>query len=165
MDRADQDMTRKNAPRAGARLSDFSLEAFTPYRAAVVAQMLSEGLSHQYRERFGISIPDWRVLVHLSHSGGASVRDIEQRVVMEKSKVSRAAARLEARKLITKRPNPKDKRLVHLALTPQGEGLMRDLLPLAEAFQKRIESCLGADLEVFERGLDKIRAGFGDAGA
>ncbi|MFV0491080.1 MAG: MarR family winged helix-turn-helix transcriptional regulator [Pseudorhodobacter sp.] len=154
-------MTRHDERQADADLRDFSLSGFTPYRTAVVAQLLSEGLSYQYRERFGISIPDWRVLVHLIHSGGGSVRDIEQQVVMEKSKVSRAVARLEARKLISKRPNPGDKRLLHLALTPKGERMMRELLPLADNFQQRVEACLGADLEAFERGLDRIWDTFG----
>ncbi|MEZ5675008.1 MAG: hypothetical protein R3D81_07140 [Thalassovita sp.] len=56
----------------GAVQPVFDLTQFTPYKLALAAQLLSEALARQYRQRFGISIPDWRVLVHLSHSGGAS---------------------------------------------------------------------------------------------
>ncbi|KUF10368.1 MarR family transcriptional regulator [Pseudoponticoccus marisrubri] len=137
-------------------LPEFDLTGFTPYRAAVAAQFLSERLAREYRSRFGISIPDWRVLVHLAHSGGASVRDIENAVVMEKSKVSRTASRLESRGLIAKRPQARDRRLVHLTLTEEGRALMRELLPLAAAFQAKLESVLGADFESFDRTLGRL---------
>ena len=138
----------------------FDLEGFTPYLAAVAAEVLSEGLARQYRERFGISVPDWRVLVHLTHSDGASVRDIEKRVVMEKSKVSRAVARLETRGLITKRQAEGDKRLLHLSMTQDGWALMGELLPMATEFQARIKDRLGDDFEVFQRCLNRLQDGF-----
>lgn len=144
---------------------EFDLDEFTPYMTAIVAQHLSEGLAREYRERFGISIPDWRVLVHLAGSGGASVRDIEKRVVMEKSKVSRTVARLEARKLVQKRPHADDKRLLHLSLTQDGRAMMSELLPLADWFQKRIKARLGADFEVFSRCLHRLRDDFQDGGS
>ena len=137
-------------------LPEFDLMGYTPYRLAVAAQTLSEELAKQYRERFGISIPEWRVIVHVSHSGGASVRDIEARVGMEKSKVSRAATRLEERGFVTKQINAQDRRLIHLSLTAEGRALMVDLLPIAQAYQKEVERRLGATFEGFEAGLDKI---------
>lgn len=135
---------------------DFDLNAFTPYRLAVVAQKLSEELARQYRKQFGISIPEWRVLVHLLQSDDVSVRDIELRVAMEKSKVSRAASRLETSGLIAKRVNATDRRLVELSLTPKGRALMDELIPLATAFQAEIEARLGKALKGFEAGLDNL---------
>jgi DNA-binding MarR family transcriptional regulator len=135
-------------------LPDFDLMRFTPYRLAVAAQRLSEALARQYRARFGISIPEWRVLVHLLHSGDVSVRDIELRVAMEKSKVSRAASRLETAGYIAKRLNTADRRLVHLSLTPKGRALMAELLPLALAFQAEITAQLDTAFSGFEAGLD-----------
>ena len=41
-------------------LPEFDLAGFTPYRLAVAAEKTSEALARQYRERFGISIPEWR---------------------------------------------------------------------------------------------------------
>ncbi len=137
-------------------LPEFDLMGYTPYRLAVAAQTLSEELAKQYRERFGISIPEWRVIVHVAHSGGASVRDIEARVGMEKSKVSRAATRLEERGFVTKQINAQDRRLIHLSLTAEGRALMVDLLPIAQAYQKEVERRLGATFAGFEAGLDKI---------
>lgn len=133
--------------------------AFTPYRLTIAAQKLSDELARQYKDQFDISIPEWRVLVHIAHAGNPSVRDIEAKVGIEKSKVSRAAARLEKRGLITKQTNPSDRRLLHLSLTSEGRALMSKLLPLAENFQKRIEVQLGADIEGLESALNQILTG------
>ncbi len=139
-------------------LPPFDLAGFTPYRLAVAAKRTSEELARQYRARFGISIPEWRVLVHLAHAGDVSVRDIEARVAMEKYEVSRAAKRLAGAGLIVKRAHEGDRRLVRLALTAEGEALMRDLLPLAQAYQEEIDRRLGAALAGLEAGLDRLLA-------
>lgn len=140
-------------------LRNFDLAHFIPYRLAVAAQKLSEMLARQYRERFDISIPEWRVLVHLTQSDGVSVRDIEARVAMEKSKVSRAASRLEENGFVVKKAHEGDRRLVRLELTPEGRALMADLLPLAEAFQYEISEKLGEAQRGFEAGLDRLLEG------
>lgn len=84
------------------------------------------------------------------------MRDIEARIAMEKSKVSRAASRLESAGLITKQINDSDRRLVQLALTEKGRALMRRLLPLAIAYQAEVEALLADTLADFRAGLDRI---------
>lgn len=138
------------------QLPPFDLAGFSPYRLTVAAQRLSDAFARQYRDQFGISNPEWRVLVHLSQSDGTSVRDIEARVAMEKSKVSRAAKRLEQAGYISKKINETDRRLLHLHLTSKGQSLMTDLLPLADRFQQKIENHLGEAFAGLEAGLDKI---------
>ena len=138
------------------QLPPFDLAGFSPYRLTVAAQRLSDAFARQYRDQFGISNPEWRVLVHLSQSDGTSVRDIEVRVAMEKSKVSRAAKRLEKAGYISKKINETDRRLLHLHLTSKGQSLMTDLLPLADRFQQEIENHLGEAFAGLEAGLNKI---------
>lgn len=141
-----------------AEMPEFDLYSFTPYRLAVAAEKLSERLARQYRDRFGISIPEWRVLVHLAQSDDVSVRDIEARVAMEKSKVSRAASRLEASGLIAKTRHEGDKRLVKLRLTANGRAMMAELLVLANAFQAELVAELGDAATKLETGLDRLLA-------
>lgn len=102
------------------QLPPFDLAGFSAYRLTVAAQKLSDAFARQYRDQFGISNPEWRVLVHISQSDGTSIRDIEARVAMEKSKVSRAAKRLEQAGYISKQINKTDRRLLHLHLTSKG---------------------------------------------
>ena len=52
-------------------LPAFDLYGFTPYRLAVAAKRTSEELARQYRDRFGISIPEWRVFAKLVADGSA----------------------------------------------------------------------------------------------
>ncbi len=138
-------------------LPDFDLDRFTPYRLAVAAKRTSEELARRYRARFGITIPEWRVMVHLAHAGdGLSVRDIEARVALEKYEVSRTAKRLAEKGLIAKVADPGDRRLVNLSLTPAGHALMAELLPLAEAYQAEITARLGPALAGLEAGLDRL---------
>ena len=138
------------------KLPEFDLMAFLPYRLSVAADRLSKGLASRYRAEFGISVPEWRVLVHLAHSGDVSVRDIETRVNMEKSKVSRAASRLEAAGYIRKEVDIGDRRLLRLALTVKGRALMSKLLALALDYQRQLETLLKDEMENLNIALDRI---------
>ncbi|MBT8417957.1 MAG: MarR family winged helix-turn-helix transcriptional regulator [Silicimonas sp.] len=143
---------------AGAPLSDdlpvFDLNGFVPYQVSVVAHDLSQGLADDYRRRFGITIPEWRVLVNVGYSDKVSVRDIQKRVRLEKSKVSRAATRLEAAGYLTKRIDPDDRRLLHLELTDKGRALLAEIVPIAKAYQERLTRVLGPDMAALRRSLD-----------
>ena len=143
----------------GITAANFDIADFMPYRLAVAARAFSEEIAAIYREKFGLSIPEWRVLAHLMKEGKASVRDIEARVTMEKSKVSRAADRLRERGLLTKRADTVDRRLVHIELTEEGEALMAELIPMVIALQKDVEARLGEDFEGLDRALTRILQG------
>lgn len=125
--------------------SDFDLTAFLPYRLNAAAERVSRAFARRYRDDFGLSIAEWRVLAHLHAARGApvSVRDIEARVAMEKSQVSRAAARLAQAGHIAKTAQDGDRRLLSLTLTPQGRALMARLIPVALAFQADLVARLG----------------------
>lgn len=131
----------------------FDLAAFLPYELAVAASRVSTAFAGQYRDEFGLSVPEWRVLAHLAQSGAVSVREVQARVDMDKSKVSRAATRLQSAGLIAKAPHQKDGRLVALTLTEKGHALMDRLTPLAEAFQADLLARLGPDAGPLRRAL------------
>nr|WP_255702864.1 MarR family transcriptional regulator [Roseivivax sp. GX 12232] len=124
----------------------------------VAGDRLSAGLARRYRQDFGISVAEWRVLVHLADEGAVSIRDLERRVSLEKSKASRAAARLAQDGYITKIPNPEDRRLLRLSLSDKGRALMAELLPLAADYQARLEALLSEELDALHRALDRVMA-------
>jgi DNA-binding MarR family transcriptional regulator len=121
----------------------FDLTEFLPYQLAVAAERVSRAFAEIYRQEFGLSIPEWRVLAHLNQSGAVSVRDIEARVGMEKSKVSRAVSRLERSGYVGKQINDGDRRLLSLSLTPEGRALVARILPRALEFQAGLVAQLG----------------------
>ncbi|SEL75522.1 DNA-binding transcriptional regulator, MarR family [Roseivivax marinus] len=139
-------------------LPDFDLSRFLPYRLTVAAERLSAALARRYRSEFGISVAEWRVLVHLADAGAVSIRDLEARVHLEKSKASRAASRLVEAGYVVKTANPDDRRLVRLSLSDSGRTLMTDLLPLARAYQERLEYLVAPHLDGLEAALDTFMA-------
>jgi DNA-binding MarR family transcriptional regulator len=120
----------------------FDLDRFLPYLLNVLASRASRQLAAAYEARFGVSIAEWRVIAHLAQNHKVSVREIEARVDMDKSKASRAAARLEAAGLVEKRVNAGDRRLVELTLTRKGRRLFSEIAPLALAFERDFTAAL-----------------------
>lgn len=137
-------------------LPDFDLERYLPYRFSVIAAQLSAKLTKRYKDEFGISMPEWRVLLNVGYANDPSVRDIERRVSLEKSKVSRAAAKLEAKGLIVKDIDPDDRRLVKLRPTQEGRALIGKLIPIARTFQNELSAALNGQEGSLQEALDVL---------
>lgn len=139
-----------------AKLPDFDLEGYLPYRLSIAAEKISKALAAQYRDRYGISIAEWRVLVNVGYAKDQSIRDIEQRVSLEKTKVSRAATRLEAAGYLTKTLDDGDRRLLKLTLTPRGVALLAEIVPLAQSYQAEVQSVLREHYEALQATLARL---------
>ena len=135
------------------------LEQFLPYRLNVVANLVSQALSRIYAERYGIGVPEWRVLVTLGQYGMMTGKAIGAHSHMHKTKVSRAVALLEKRKLVARRANRADLREAFLTLTPPGRAMYDDLAPIALEFGRRLADAMDPDDRVaFERSIDRLTA-------
>ena len=133
------------------------LEEFLPYRLNVLASLVSQALSRIYAERYGIGVPEWRVLVTLGQFGMMTGKAIGSHSHMHKTKVSRAVALLEQRKLVQRKANRADLREAFLALTPAGRGMYDDLAPVALDFSNRLSEVIDpADSAVFDRTVDRL---------
>jgi DNA-binding MarR family transcriptional regulator len=150
----------KDATRLGSAHDDnapLKLEEFLPYRLNVVASLVSQALSRIYADRYGIGVPEWRVLVTLGQFGTMTGKAIGLHSHMHKTKVSRAVALLESRKLIIRRANRSDLREALLALTPAGRTMYDDLAPIALDFANRLTSAVdAADRAAFGRAVDRL---------
>jgi DNA-binding MarR family transcriptional regulator len=133
------------------------LEQFLPYRLNVVASLVSQALSRIYADRYGIGVPEWRVLVTLGQYGMVTGKAIGAHSHMHKTKVSRAVALLERRKLIMRRANRADLREAFLALTPSGRAMYDDLAPIALDFANRLSEVVDpADRPAFDRAVERL---------
>lgn len=136
-----------------------ALDRFLPYLVNTLGNRLSQELGDVYASRFGISIPEWRLIAHLSEHRNVSIREIFARVAMDKTKVSRAAARLELIGIVEKNVNPADRRLVELKLTDAGRALFEQIAPLALSYEAEVLSSLTAEeADTFRRLLGKLIA-------
>ncbi len=142
--------------------SPLTLATFLPYRLSVMSAVVSEGLARLYNERFGIAIPEWRVLATVGEFRSVTAKAVGLHAHMGKVKVSRAAASLETRGLIRRVPNAADGREAFLALTPDGEAMYGEIAPLALSYAGRLtETLSAADRAALDRLIDLLlrRAG------
>jgi DNA-binding MarR family transcriptional regulator len=121
------------------------LETFLPYRLNVLASVVSQGLSSVYAERYGIGIPEWRVMATLGQFGTLTAKAIGAHSRMHKTKVSRAVAALSERDLLERRANEQDLRAAFLTLSPAGLAIYDDLVPVAKAYAEALTEGLNAD--------------------
>jgi DNA-binding MarR family transcriptional regulator len=144
-------------------VTDFILEDFLPYQLAELSRGVSARFSRHYRERYGITVAEWRVVAHLSQEDSVSVREICRRVGMDKPKVSRAATRLEEAGYVTKLVNTHDRRLIELSLTQKGREMIDTLAPIAATYQAELMAALGDGAGSFLKQVaslsDRFRAG------
>ena len=120
------------------------LEHFLPYRLNRLADAASREFSTIYRDRYGLTRPEWRTLATLGQFGTTTATAIGAHSAMHKTKVSRAVFELEKRKWLVRATDGHDRRVEHLSLTPAGLRTYRDLIPLARAFETRFLAALDA---------------------
>ena len=157
-------MSGQNAMRSEIRTkpnvmdgAPLKLEQFLPYQLNVVANLVSEALSRVYARRYRIGIPEWRVLVTLGQFGVMTGKAIGAHTHMHKTKVSRAVALLEKRKLLARRINRADMRESFLSLTAAGRVIYEELAPHALDFARRLTDILTpGDRDAFQRALQQI---------
>jgi DNA-binding MarR family transcriptional regulator len=135
----------------------FSLRGFLPYQLAVLADYTSTRFAEVYSEKFGLSIPEWRVLATVGERAMLRAKDIEAERHLHKTVVSRAIAKLRARGLVELKNNVEDRRESFLLLTPKGRKLYGEIIPLARIYSDDILALLSAsEREGLERGLERM---------
>lgn len=133
------------------------LEEFLPYRLNVCANLVSTALSRIYADRYSIGVPEWRVMVTLGQFGMMTAKAIGVHSHMHKTKVSRAVAQLERRKLVARRANRDDLREAFLSLTPAGRDIYNELAPNALEYARQlIDAVEPADRAALGRALDRL---------
>jgi len=160
-------MIDKTAQRAASGPEPaLKLDDFLPYRLNVCSNLVSSALSRIYAERYRIGVPEWRVLVTLGQFGMMTAKAIGAHSCMHKTKVSRAVAQLEKRKLIGRRSNRADMREAFLSLTPAGREMYDELAPIATRFADRLlDSIDAADRDALHRALKKLTERSGELAA
>jgi DNA-binding MarR family transcriptional regulator len=122
--------------------TELLLEDFIPFRLNRLADAISVNLSEIYRDRFGLEVPEWRVLVTIGQCHDITAQHIAQSTRMHKTRVSRAIAALEDRNLLARTSNVEDGREMRLHLTKAGQRMYLSLVPLALEREHRLLSCL-----------------------
>src|SRR5258708_38813283 len=129
----------------GAILARLDLFRFVPFRLNRLAAEVSNALSVEYQARYGLDIPEWRVLATLGFRKDAcSAQYIAQCTRTHKSTISRAVTSLMQRNLVERVENADDRREFRLQMTPKGKTLYEELIPKLLRREQEILSCLSA---------------------
>jgi DNA-binding MarR family transcriptional regulator len=121
------------------------LFGFVPFRLNRLAAEVSSALSGEYQARYGLDIPEWRVLATLGFRNDAcSAQYIAQCTRTHKSTISRAVTALMTRQLVERVENEDDRREFRLRLTRQGKTLYEELIPRLLRKEQEILACLSA---------------------
>lgn len=139
-------------------MAKLDLFSFVPFRLNRLAAEVSAALSSEYRERYGLDIPEWRVLATLGFRNQAcSAQYIAHCTRTHKSTISRAVTTLMERQLIERVENADDRREFNLRLTRKGQALYEELIPRLKRKEQEILSCLSAEeRKEFSLALGKI---------
>jgi DNA-binding MarR family transcriptional regulator len=133
------------------------LDRFLPYRLSILTNLVSSAIAGAYSQRFGLSIPEWRVMAVLAQQSDLSAAQVAERTAMDKVAVSRAVSRLLARGRLERRTAPADRRKSMLSLSNEGRNIYAEVVPVALRLERSLLAVLGeADRQALERILDTL---------
>jgi DNA-binding MarR family transcriptional regulator len=116
-------------------------------------------LSRRLHDSFGLTIPEWCVLVTVGHHGVLSPSVVGALTALDKVKVSRSAASLVNRGLVRQSQDPHDGRGRLLRLTRKGTTICTRTLPLARQLEAELANELSrTEWATLGRALGKLDA-------
>jgi DNA-binding MarR family transcriptional regulator len=109
-----------------------------------LSNRLSAAIAESYSHRFGLSIPEWRVIAVLALEPGLSAAEVAERTAMDKVAVSRAVGRLLSSGRARRETAAGDRRRSMLELTPEGRRIYRRIAPALSRYEAALLAGLSA---------------------
>lgn len=132
--------------------SPLELARFLPYRLSLLSNLVSGAIAARYSERFGLTIPQWRVMAVLAIEPGLSAADVALRTAMDKVAVSRAVATLLRAGRLERHTHAEDRRRSQLQLSETGRCVYADIVPIAREYETLLVDALdAADRDALDR--------------
>ena len=133
------------------------LAEYLPYRLSVAAAAVSALVAKAYEVRFGLPIPQWRIIAILTEHKSLTQQQLVRLSSMDKQTISRAARSLQSRGLIARATSPEDRRAYSLRMTAAGRRLYRRVVPLALAYERLLLSNLSTQqIKILSRQLQQL---------
>ncbi|MGD9388072.1 MAG: MarR family transcriptional regulator [Gammaproteobacteria bacterium] len=120
------------------------LDEFLPYRLSVLSNRVSGAIAQAYSRRYGLSIPEWRVIAVLALAPGVSAAEVAERTAMDKVAVSRAVRQLLQTGRLSRRTAAGDRRRSILELTAEGRRIYQRVTPALRRYEAALLAALSA---------------------
>ena len=115
------------------------------YLPALLAQMhaLAAGEFHRTATALGCPPAEWKVLATLAEGQPVSIGKLAETVVMKQPTLTRVLDRMVATGQVQRVRHAEDRRVILVNITPAGQKVVRQLLPLAREQEERILQAIG----------------------
>lgn len=134
-----------------------TLERYLPYRLSILSNRVSAMIGETYRDKFVLSITEWRIMAVLGEYPGLSADEVSLKTQIEKSILSRAITKLLSRRLVERDFDPADKRRSMLKLTKTGLSVYDEIVPVAYEMERELLAGLSeAEQEQFGKMVDRL---------
>ena len=135
------------------------LENFLPYRLSILSNTVSSAIAIAYDKRFGLTIPEWRVIAVLGRFPGLSAVEVADRTMMDKVAVSRAVTKLLKKGRLDREFADADRRRSILNLSEEGRRVHDDIAPLALKFEADLLDGLSeAEINALNSTIERLMA-------
>jgi DNA-binding MarR family transcriptional regulator len=143
--RTDDDVLKRDT-------NGLTLDDYVTFKFAILAQMFGRDASRIFSAKWGLSVPQYRIMTVLGKLPGMSLRELTDQTQMDKGQLSRVVTQMETDGLIARESDKTDGRRLVLTLTPAGARLFRQTIDTSESRQRAILSVLTP------RELDELNA-------
>ena len=139
--------------------ASFELERFLPYRLSLLTNTVSQGIAARYRDEFGISVTEWRILAVLGRFPGLTASEVVARTAMDKVAIHRGVKALLEKEYLERRTDRTDRRRQVLHITrPKGQAVIENIIPRARQFERELLDALTPEEGNLLRGfLEKLQ--------
>jgi len=134
-----------------------NLETFLPYRLSITSNKISAIIADTYKDKFAISITEWRIMAILGSNPGSSADEVSAKTQIEKSILSRAISKLLQRNLIEREFDEEDRRRSILTLSSTGTSVYNEIVPISYDYEQRFLACFSdQEQDQFRQLLDRL---------
>lgn len=134
------------------------LEEEVSLKLFVVLNRALESIKRRVEEDIrclGLNPTEFAVLELIYNKGEQPIQKIGEKVLIASSSITYVVDKLEKKKLLRRKPCPKDRRVTFASITPAGTDLMNDVFPKHQ--QAINEICAGLDLEEKEVMIEQLK--------
>lgn len=108
------------------------------YRLSRLQAVAVAPLGRLSEARYGISRREWRLIVVLARHGAMLSSELADRAQLDRARTSRVVTTLADMKLIVREVMPSDRRQARVSLTPEGQALYEEFLPVVIELNRQL---------------------------
>lgn len=121
------------------------LDSMLNYRVQHLASKMALKTSREVLDGTGIHIAEWRMICTLTENGPSNVTQISRQLVLDPGRTSRLLKASEAKGLIKRTPDPKDRRAAIFTLTDKSTELFKQAWPKARSVADEFDRLFTAE--------------------